>query len=84
MHKRYTKLAAQFLEEYSDVRGNAGCNDWDYPDDWDETQRKRFTRQCIAFNECRELETVTDQEVEDEMPLADFCAISLIAHMLAN
>lgn len=34
------RLAADFLDEFSDRLGNAGCNDWEWPEWLPEEQRR--------------------------------------------
>jgi hypothetical protein len=50
MNKKWLRLAVMFLEEHSDVLGCAGSNDWKWPTDWTESERRELVSQMMVQN----------------------------------
>jgi hypothetical protein len=73
--KHLMKLAASFLDDYSDRLGNDGCNDWDWPTDWTREQCDEFLRNYHAFNG-------DPEEYTSGGRLPNFAAVAYLAHLL--
>lgn len=82
MLKVYKTLAAKFLEDHDNVLANRSCNDWDWPADWTDGEKREFARAMIVYNERRANPSMADVEkvVEDGLP--DFAVCGLLAHLL--
>jgi len=75
MTKKQLMLAAKFLDQLSEQMGNAGCNDWDWPEDWSGCERDQFAREYHTMN--------GEPEVfEPGMGLHDFGAVDLLSEAL--
>lgn len=44
------RLLIPFLEDLGNKYGNAGCNDWQWPDDWTQDERDEFIRSYNNHN----------------------------------
>lgn len=71
------ELAAKFLEQLSEKMSNAGCNDWEWPEDWSQSERDKFAEEYF--------DVLGDgEEFEPDMYLPDFCAVDLLVVVLRN
>lgn len=69
-------LAADFLRELSNVQGNAGCNDWKFPESWTQQMKEEFTKGYHRYNNS------PDDFDPDFLVLPDFAVTSYLAYLL--
>jgi hypothetical protein len=43
-------LASDFLKLLSEMMGNCACNDWEFPFDWSECEKKQFVKGYHEWN----------------------------------
>jgi len=75
MNKKEKQLIINFLGELSESQSNAGCNDWNFPEDWTEEEKQSFAKEFYEFNG-------TPEEYEGDYDLADFCVVDVLAEKL--
>ncbi len=64
MNRKWLKLAGEFLDQAADILGNRGCNDWEWPIDWTEQERKEFVL-CMMADNGTDLGKMTEDQKED-------------------
>jgi hypothetical protein len=72
MNQKERKLAADLLYLAADEFANHGCNDWDWPADWSDEERRDFAARYAAYN--------GDDETYDTLP--DFAVMGFLGSML--
>lgn len=72
MNRKELQLVASFLEMLDDILGNRCCNDWDFPDDWTESEKTDFVKQFHEANGDPE------EYTEGDTIIQDFCAVYLV------
>lgn len=70
---KHYNLLLKMLEDYSDILGNKCCNDWDYPSDWDEKDKKAFYKLTQYYN-----------KDEEATPSQDWIAVGTVANMVKS
>lgn len=65
MNKKHVLLAASFLASASERLSLNGCNDWDWPVDWTEEERKEFATIMVSDNVGRNPEDFTEEDKQD-------------------
>lgn len=50
MSPQLMKAVGRLLDRAADVFSNHGCNDWEYPEDWMEQDRREFASEMVRFN----------------------------------
>lgn len=68
-------LVINLLRGYSEMLSNTGCNDWDFPDDWTEEEKRTFLDEYDWYNSGGE-------ERSENIP--DYAVASFLAHRLAE
>ena len=76
LKKEIDNLAADFLKELSNIQGNAGCNDWDFPKHWTKEMKEEFVKGYHRYNNS------PDDFDPDFITLPDFAVASYLAHIL--
>ena len=76
MDNKEKKLIISFLKELSNNMGNAGCNDWNFPDDWSHEEKLSFVMDYHVFN------NFPEDFDKNNLNLPDFCVVDLLAHKL--
>lgn len=49
MNANDRNLLSDILDEYADRLGNDGCNDWEWPKEWNEAYRRDFLKRYNAW-----------------------------------
>jgi hypothetical protein len=78
MTTKELKLASAMLDDFSDKLASNCCNDWEFPEDWDEAERIGFVRGFHEWNGDPE------EFDKDYLSLPDFSVAGYLAHILAN
>lgn len=71
MNNRDKKLLITMLEELADRFSNDGCNDWETPDDWTDTERDEFQKNVV-----RVCQLDTDDAIIDNMDVLQYIMIT--------
>lgn len=50
LNQNELEILDQFLDELSDRFRNDGCNDWDFPKNWTEEEKRKFVKEFHAWN----------------------------------
>ena len=69
------QLAAKFLKEFSARLGNDGCNDWEFPSDWTESETAQFKLDICEWNNGGET-------VDDWQSVPNWVAVDILAEKL--
>lgn len=48
---KQSKLLVNFLEDYVERLSNDGCNDWEFPADWNKQERREFLDKVFDYHE---------------------------------
>ena len=78
MNKKELLLAAKMLDMYSKSLGNNTCNDFDFPSNWTEDEKKSFVFDYHEWNGDPE------EFSEKHLSLPDFAISSFLAVKLDN
>ena len=65
MNAKWLALAADMLDLAADEFGNHGCNDYNYPKDWTEGERREFALAMQADNVSKPVGELTPEEIEE-------------------
>ena len=77
MKSKEKLLAANLLEEVSNIYADNGCNDWSYPTNWTEEEKYQFAQDYHSWN--GDLE---DFEKDKRTNLPDFAVMRFLAYKL--
>ena len=85
---KWVLLAADLLELASGKFSCHGCNDYSYPKDWTEDERREFALAMTAWNWDKEVSELTPEQVEDAEydvnMINDWQAMSFLASQLGR
>lgn len=65
MNPKWLHLAGELLDNAAGRYSNDGCNDWGWPEDWSEEERREFAIAVAEDNLGKPLSGFTEEEVED-------------------
>jgi hypothetical protein len=73
---KWLRLAAEFLEKAADKFSSHGCNDWEFPANWDDAEKRGFIKAIHEDN--------GDPENfdPDNLHIPDWLAMSFLASWL--
>ena len=76
LNEKEMKLAGEMLNQYSDFLSNRCCNDFDFPDNWTDEEKTKFTKEYHDWNG-------DPEEYEKGNVLhTDFCVSMFLAYKL--
>lgn len=70
------EIVVNMLENYSDYLGSRGCNDFEWPCNWSDEEKTKFTKEFHDFNGDPE------EYEEGDILNADFCVVGFLAFKL--
>jgi len=78
MNKKECDLAASMLDMLNDILGNRCCNDFNFPESWNDEDKHKFVKAFHEYNGDPE------EFDKDHLNLPDFCVAGLLSHKLKN
>ena len=66
MNKKWQIMAGNMLVDMADVLSCRGCNDWKWPEQWTQDERRELATQMVIDNvRKRSVDELTDEEKAD-------------------
>ena len=65
MTRKQKALAVQFLKDHAANLSNRGCNDWEFPADWTESERAEFGGTCPDWEAVLIIAGLLEDEIEE-------------------
>ena len=78
MNEKEKQLAAQLLEDFSQVLGRNVCNDFDFPSDWSAEEINAFCKKYHEWN------GDADEIQEPNMCLPDYAIAAFLSYLIGS
>lgn len=78
LSQKETILAARLLQSASNQFANHGCNDWSFPENWSDHEKKDFMKHYLEYHH------INEEPDPDRMPLPDCSVMEFLAHRMID